>query len=195
MKNEVGKTIRNVVIFGIILYIINFGLNFAVDKIFTLFNLDTLYDTNIVLYGIITMGLGIILFLIAMIITKKIVSIKLKIYYEDAKKMLLILLIIFLIINVVKLILYYNNSFKLEEELNNLVNSVEEAKKSEGYKYFDEGEKQMVENLYKIYTDGKDELLELQKQKLDLYIIQCISNVVLYVVCLYAFGLYLYRKN
>ena len=193
--NEVIKTIRNVVIFGIILYIINIGLNFILDKILSLFNLDALYDTNIILYGIVIMVLGVILYLIAMIITKKIVSIKIKINYEEAKKMLLILLIIFLIKTVVEFVLVYNNVLEQEKELNNAINSLEEVRTSEGYKYFSKEEKQSMNKIYNAYTEGKEEIIELNKQRLDSNIIYSIETVFIYIVCLYAFGLYLYRKD
>ena len=186
---EVAKIIRNVVVFGIIYYTISCGLNLIVDKILNLFSFDGLYDTHIILCSII------IIHLIAMIVTKKIVSIKIKIYYEEAKRMLLILLIIFLIINVVTFILSYNYSLKIEKGLNDLINSVEEVKISDEYKYFNEKEKQNIDNLYKIYTEGKEEMMELEKQRLNLNIIKSISKVFLYVVCLYAFGLFLYRKD
>ena len=189
------KIIRNVVIFGIVLYVINFILNFVADKLFSFFDLDSLYDINIILYAIITMGIGIIIYIIAMILTKKLISIKIKIYYEEAKKMLLILLILFLIITVGKCFISYNSSLKIEEELYNMIEKLEETKSSKEYKTVSKSTKDTFNSMYKMYVEGKDEILELENQKRTLIVVRLISDTFLYIACLYGFGLFLYRKE
>ena len=130
-----------------------------------------------------------------MLITKKIVSIKIKIDYEEAKKMLLILLIIFFIVNVITFIVSYNKTIKEEEKLNSTISELETLRESKEYKKFDKSTKETVESMYKIYVENKDEILELENQRKTLIAVELISNIFLYVVCLYAFGLFLYRKD
>lgn len=193
--SNILKNVRNIVVFGIILYIVNFILNFIVDKIFNLINLDNLYDTNMILYTIITMGIGIILYLIAMIITKKLFSIKIKIHYKEAKKMLLILLIIFLIIEMATFINSYYSSIKVEEEINNMMSEFEQLKASDEYKSIEKSTRDMADSIYKIYSEGKDEILKLEEEKRNIMGTKLIANIFLYIICLYFFGLFLYRKD
>lgn len=192
---DIFKNIRNVVVFGIILYVINYALNFIIDKICDLCGLDSLYDINIVIYAIITIGLGIILYLIAMVMTKKIMSIKLKLYYEEAKRMLLILLIIFLTLSVIEFFFTFNSSLKVEKELNATIAKLEEIRTNKDYKLYDKSTRNTVESMYEMYIKGKDQILELENQKRTLNVVELISDVFLYMVCLYAFGLFLYRND
>ena len=192
---DIFKNIRNVVVFGIILYVINYALNFIIDKICDLCGLDSLYDINIVIYAIITIGLGIILYLIAMVMTKKIMSIKLKLYYEEAKRMLLILLIIFLTLSVIEFFFTFNSSLKVEKELNATIAKLEEIRTNKDYKLYDKSTRNTVESMYEMYIKGKDQILELENQKRTLNVVELISDVFLYMVCLYAFGLFLSRTD
>ena len=187
--------IKNVVIFGVILWVINFSLNFVVEKIFDFFKLDSLYDTNMLLYGILTIVIGTIIYLIAVLATKKIVSLKLKINYEEAKKMLKVLVLIFFILNSVRTVVSYCSSLNLEEKLNNAISQLKEAKSSEKFQQMDETAKDTMNAMYKIYVDGSDKIINLENQRRNIIVVQWLSNTFIYIVCLYGFASFLYRKK
>lgn len=189
------KTVRNTIVFGSILFFINWLLNTIILKILESFNIDSIYDSSMVLYTIIMLGLGTIIFLVAFMITKKIVSMKLQIDYQDAKKMLLSIVVIFLLMNIIKFGALYYNSIQIEEELNQTISEIQELKNDKGYKLLNKSEKNNIDTLYKTYVEGRTQILEIENEKRNIYVISFIFDSVARILCWYVFGLYLYRRQ
>lgn len=197
--NEIVKTIRNVVVFGIILSLICFILTILVSKLWSLVILGVFDDRDSVAYVIIALATCVIVYCISMIITKKIFSIKIKLDYKEAKKMLLIILIILLTIVAVKFILvcidYYKFYVNLDNNLSAAVESSEKAITSEGYGYMSEEEQQTFDELHKSYAEEKESLIKLQKELMRTEIAQTFVGASSYIFGIYIFGLFLYKKE
>lgn len=189
------KTIRNVIVFGVILCIVIMILSFITGEALDLIDLDGIEDKSIALRIGIATGTSTILYFIAMVITKKIFSIKIKISYEEAKKMLLIILIILLIINIIKFILLYKNSIDTKDGIDSMINLIEYARTTDEYKSISTEEKNSMEELYKQYTEGRDEMIELEDQKMKISTINSTIESFLCIIWFYGFGLFLYRKD
>lgn len=105
--------------------------------------------------------------------------------------MLLNILVISMIVSVAEFIITYNKSLnyslKLEEEFEVLYNNLIEISKIT--------DKELIDSEYGIYEDTTDKILELEKQKRNVSVVQLITSIFLDVTVLYAFGLYLYKKN
>ena len=197
--NEIGKTIRNVVIFGIILAVVCFILTILVSKLWGLVILSVMGNTNSVAYVIIALATCVIVYCISMIITKKIFSIKIKLDYKEAKKMLLIILIILLTIVSVKFIIvcidYYKFYMNLDNNLNAAIESSKKAITSEGYSYMSEEEQETFDELHKSYSEEKESLIKLEKELMRNEIAQALVGAFSYIFGIYIFGLFLYKKE
>lgn len=198
MKN---KIIRNIFVFGIILYVINYALNFIIDKILELVDFSALYDINAILYTIVILVMEVIVYLISMVITKKIISlkIKIKINYEEAKKMLFFLLIIVIVITCVEVVVEYislQNTFsEMEQQFNDQLSEMEEFKSSDEFELIDESTQEEFISSYESYNDYINEMKEFIEQRNIFNIFKVIYYILMYSVCLYGFGLFIYRKE
>lgn len=80
------KILRNTIVFGIILFLFNYVFAFVFNKVTKIYGFNELLDSNFALSTIITALVGIIIYLVSMILTKQIVSLKFKINYAEAKR-------------------------------------------------------------------------------------------------------------
>lgn len=76
-----------------------------------------------------------------------------------------------------------------------MINLIEYARTTDEYKSISTEEKNSIEELYKQYTEVRDEMIELEDQKMKISTINSTIESFLCIIWFYGFGLFLYRKD